>query len=323
MKWVTYTIDGAEYVGWVEKVHEAEYIVPLRRAFDQFQEYGTIAMPVAHSLLEILQLGEPYWKLCNRLADQILGMPEWIEKYGVPLQQVQLLAPIPKPPTFRDFYAFEEHVQRARARRGLEMIPEWYQMPVFYFSNPHAILGPNVPVKRPRGCERLDYELEIACVIGREGRDISVEEAESYIFGYTILNDWSARDFQAEEVKVGLGPAKGKDFATSIGPMLVTADELDAYRFANGRYDLEMSAAVNGKRISHGNFKNIYYTFAEMIARASRDVTLYPGDIIGSGTVGSGCILELGTEVHRWLEPGDEVVLSITGLGSLSNRIID
>ena len=159
--------------------------------------------------------------------------------------------------------------------------------------------------------------MEIACVIGREGRNISREQAEEYIF-YCIMNDWSARDLQATEMKVGLGPAKGKDFATSLGAHLVTKEELDVYR--NGdRYNLEMTAHVNGKLLSKGNFQDIYYTFAEMIERASEDVTLYPGDVIGSGTVGTGCILELGTE--EWLQDGDVVELSITGLGTLRNTI--
>jgi len=196
-----------------------------------------------------------------------------------------------------------------------------HEMPIFYFSNPNAMKGPGEEVKRPAKCIRLDYELELACIIGKEGRNIKSDEAEEYIFGYTILNDWSARDIQMKEMKVLLGPAKGKDFATSIGPYLLTKNELEPYKSA-GRFDLEMTAAVNGEVLSRGNFKDIYYTFGDMIERASEEVTLYPGDIIGSGTVGFGCIMELGTEVHRWLEPGDEVELKITGLGTLKNRII-
>ncbi|PLS05395.1 fumarylacetoacetate hydrolase family protein [Neobacillus cucumis] len=236
-------------------------------------------------------------------------------------EEIRLTAPLPNPVSFRDYVAFETHVKNATMRSGDTVAPEWYEMPIFYFSNPNAMKGPREEVQRPAKCVRLDYELELACIIGKQGKNIKADEAEDYIFGYTILNDWSARDIQMKEMKVLLGPAKGKDFATSIGPYLVTKDELEPFK-TNGRFDLEMTAAVNGEILSRGNFKDIYYTFGEMIERASEEVTLYPGDIIGSGTVGFGCIMELGTEVHRWLEPGDEVELEITGLGKLKNRII-
>lgn len=240
---------------------------------------------------------------------------------ALPLDSVQLCAPLPNPTSLRDFYAFEEHVRTARARRGLEVVPEWYQMPVFYFSNHQAILGPGEPVRRPRGCEWLDWELEIAAVIGRSGRDIAVEEAGSYIAGYTILNDWSARDVQREEMKVGLGPAKGKDFASTLGPALVTPDELAERRAGKG-YDLTMVARRNRHEVSRGNWRTIYYSFEEMIARASQDVTLYPGDVIGSGTVGTGCILEVGPEAAGgWLQPGDEVELEVEHLGLLRSPV--
>ncbi|MGP1910646.1 fumarylacetoacetate hydrolase family protein [Metabacillus sp. JX24] len=231
------------------------------------------------------------------------------------LEEERLAAPLPMPLSIRDFYAFEEHVKTARGKRGLDVVPEWYQFPVFYFSNHLAVKGPGDAIEVPPGCGALDYELEIACVIGKEGRDIPAERAGEYIFGYCIMNDWSARDLQQAEMKVGLGPAKGKDFATSLGPFLVTADEFGP------KLDLEMKAAVNGKQLSSGNVRDCYYSFGEMIERASAGVTLYPGEIIGSGTVGTGCILELGEEVHRYLKPGDEVELTIEGLGSLKNKI--
>ncbi|MEW8986259.1 MAG: fumarylacetoacetate hydrolase family protein [Bacillus sp. (in: firmicutes)] len=240
---------------------------------------------------------------------------------SINLKNIQLKAPLPNPNSFRDFVAFETHVKNATKRSGDTVAPEWYEMPIFYFSNPNAMKGPQEEVRRPSRCVRLDYELELACVIGKEGKNLKANEAEDYIFGYTILNDWSARDIQMKEMKVLLGPAKGKDFATSIGPYIVTKDELEPYRVEQ-RFNLEMTAKVNGEVLSKGNFKDIYYTFGDMIERASEDVTLYPGDIIGSGTVGFGCLMELGTEVHRWLEPGDEVELTITGLGSLTNTII-
>ncbi|MGM0835169.1 MAG: fumarylacetoacetate hydrolase family protein [Bacillota bacterium] len=239
-------------------------------------------------------------------------------RYSV--KDVELLSPLPRPVSVRDFYAFEEHVKTARAKRGLEVIPEWYEIPVFYFTNHLAIKGPAEYIEKPDQCEWLDYELEIACIIGKQGKNIKAEEAEAHIFGYCIMNDWSARDLQAKEMKVGLGPAKGKDFATTLGPAIVTKDELERYK-KNDRYDLTMTASVNGRQLSYGNFHQIHYTFAEMIERASLDVTLYPGEVIGSGTVGSGCILELGTDVHRWLKAGDTVELSITGLGKLVNTI--
>ncbi|KMJ59592.1 fumarylacetoacetase [Bacillus sp. LL01] len=236
------------------------------------------------------------------------------------MDKVTLLAPIPRPVSVRDFYAFEEHVKTARARRGLDVVPEWYEIPVFYFTNHLAIKGHGELIEKPSACEWLDFELEIACIIGKEGRNIRATDAEAYIFGYCIMNDWSARDLQAKEMKVGLGPAKGKDFATSLGPAIVTPEELEPFKTGNG-YNMKMTASVNGKLLSEGNFEHIHYTFAQMIERASADVTLYPGEVIGSGTVGSGCILELGTDVHRWLQPGDEVELSITGLGELKNTI--
>ena len=238
------------------------------------------------------------------------------------LEDVTLKAPLPNPKSVRDFYAFEQHVKTARENRGLEMIPEWYEIPVFYFTNHLAIKGPEEEIRRPKACEWLDYELEIACVIGKEGRNIKAEDAEQHIFGFFIMNDWSARDLQRKEMAVGLGPAKGKDFATSFGPYLITKDELKSLK-ANRGYDLEMTARVNGKVLSKGNMKDLYYSFGEMIERASAGTSLFPGEVIGSGTVGTGCILELGTDVHRWLEPGDEVELEITGLGVLKNKIIE
>jgi fumarylacetoacetate (FAA) hydrolase len=257
------------------------------------------------------------------LEQEVKRLSSTLPKKGVyHLGEVVLKAPLPRPTSVRDFYAFLEHVKTARGKRGLDVVPEWFEIPVFYFSNHLAIKGPDERIERPPNCKWLDYELEIACIIGKAGININTAEAEDYILGYCIMNDWSARDLQAQEMKVGLGPAKGKDFATSLGPFIVTKDELEQYREGD-RYNLEMLAKVNGQTLSRGNFKDIYYSFNEMIERASSGVMLYPGDVIGSGTVGTGCILELGKEVHRWLEPGDVVELEITGLGSLKNEIID
>jgi 2-keto-4-pentenoate hydratase/2-oxohepta-3-ene-1,7-dioic acid hydratase in catechol pathway len=254
-------------------------------------------------------------------AAQLLQLTDG-DKGVYPIHEVRLIAPLPTPKSFRDFYAFEQHVKSARENRGLDMIPEWYQIPVFYFSNHLVIKGPEDIIFKPIECNALDYELEVACIIGKEGRNIKAYEAEDYIFGYCILNDWSARDLQRQEMKVGLGPAKGKDFATSIGPWIITKDELENLKSGKG-FDINMKAKVNDVLLSEGNMKDIYYSFGEMIERASRGVTLYPGEMIGSGTVGTGCILELGTEVHRWLQPGDVVELEIDKLGVLKNSIVN
>jgi fumarylacetoacetate (FAA) hydrolase len=202
----------------------------------------------------------------------------------------------------RDFYAFEQHVKTARAVRGLEVAPEWYEVPAFYFSNPAAIFGPDAEIPYPDGTSELDYELEVAAVIGADGE----------VGGFTIMNDWSARDLQRTEMRVGLGPAKGKDFATSLGPVVVTPDELGDLR-------LEMVARVNGEERSRGNLGDLYHSWESILEHAARNTVLRPGDVIGSGTVGTGCILEHGDE--RWLEPGDEVELEVEGIGVLRNRI--
>jgi fumarylacetoacetate (FAA) hydrolase len=229
-------------------------------------------------------------------------------------------------PSFRDFYAFEAHVRAARKRRGLEMAPEWYEAPAFYFSNTASIVGDGVPVRKPAETNELDYELEIAVVIARDGADIPVSEADSYIAGYTILNDWSARDIQRQEMKVGLGPAKGKDFATSVGPCLVTPEPIEERLLPDTsrgrRYNLAMRATVNGREYSRGNAADMHWTFAELIAHASRNTVLRAGDLIGSGTVGTGCITEFPAGTYPWLQPGDEVRLEIDYLGALETKII-
>ncbi len=232
-------------------------------------------------------------------------------------------APIPRPPSIRDFYAFEDHVKAARARHGLQMASEWYEFPAFYYSNPNAVYGPEEEVPIPSYTKALDFELEIACVIGKPGTNIPESEGESYIAGYTIMNDWSARDVQEKEMKIGLGPAKAKDFATSLGPWLVTPDELEDKRAGPGKFALAMAARVNGKPLSKGEMSEMHWSFPQMVARASQSVNLEPGDVFGSGTVGSGSILELGPEVHRWLLPGDLVELEVERLGVLRNIVAE
>jgi 2-keto-4-pentenoate hydratase/2-oxohepta-3-ene-1,7-dioic acid hydratase in catechol pathway len=244
----------------------------------------------------------------------------------LPLDGVRLLAPIPRPPTIRDFYAFEQHVATARRNRGLEMDPDWYQLPVFYFTNPNAVVGPDAPVRAAPGTGRLDFELEVAAVVGRGGSNLTVEEAAGRVAGLTVMNDWSARDVQMREMRLSMGPVKGKDFATSLGPFLVTMDEVADT--ATGRaYDLTMTASVNGQEYSRASLAEIWWSFEEMISYASRGTCVEPGDVIGSGTCGTGCILELslthGSERYPWLVPGDVVELSVDRLGTLRNVVAD
>lgn len=224
------------------------------------------------------------------------------ERERFPLAGAELLAPVPAPSSVRDFFAFEQHIATARGRRGAPVPSEWYEFPAFYFSNPAAIYGPGAQIPYPEGTAELDYELEVAAVIGAGGQ----------IGGFTIMNDWSARDIQRKEMRIGLGPAKAKDFATSLGPVVVTPDEFDGTAGV-------MTARVNGEERSRGNLADIYYPWPEILRQAARNTSLRPGDVLGSGTVGSGCILEHGDE--RWLAPGDVVELEVVGLGVLANRI--
>jgi fumarylacetoacetate (FAA) hydrolase len=240
----------------------------------------------------------------------------------LPLHEARLHAPIPRPPTLRDFYAFEQHVRTANQIRGREVPENWYKFPVFYFTNPNSIFGPDEEVPYPSYTEQLDYELEIAVIIGKAGVNIQPEEAPKHIFGYTIFNDWSARDVQREEMKVKLGPAKGKDFASSLGPVIATAEEFPPETEGRpGVYAAAMEARVNGEVRSQGNFRDIYWSFGQIIARASESTMLYSGDVIGSGTVGTGCLLELTRAQGPWLGPGDVVELEIEGIGILKNQI--
>jgi 2-keto-4-pentenoate hydratase/2-oxohepta-3-ene-1,7-dioic acid hydratase in catechol pathway len=224
---------------------------------------------------------------------------------------VKLLAPLPRPTSVRDFYAFEAHVKKGFEKRGEAMPPEWYEIPVYYRSGNHNILGTDSDVLWPSFTDRFDYELELAAVIGREGRNIPASEARQYIAGFTVMNDFSARDIQRREMKVRLGPAKGKEWATALGPVLVTLDEL------GDPYNLEMIARVNGEEWSRGNSGSIYHSFEKMIEFLTQDDTIFPGDVLGSGTVGTGC----GLELDRWVQPGDVIELEIEKIGILRNRI--
>jgi fumarylacetoacetate (FAA) hydrolase len=231
--------------------------------------------------------------------------------------------PVLRPPSVRDFYAFEQHVGTMWQRRGHDIPEAWYRLPIFYFSNTSEIRGPGEPVWAPSGSAELDFELEVAAVVDTPAVDLAADRAEEAIGGYLIMNDWSARDLQREETTVRLGPAKGKDFAISIGPWLVTPDELSDARSEKG-YNLVMTADINGEEISRGTWSAAHFSFGDMLSRASADVRLRAGDNLGSGTVGSGCLLEVKDErFGRWLEPGDVVVLRVDRIGELRSPIVE
>jgi len=255
---------------------------------------------------------------------------------GKPIESVQLLSPVPFPSSCRDGYAFRQHVAAARRNRNVPMIPEFDQYPIFYFTNHHSVQGPGDLVCMPDHFEKLDFELEAAIVISKQGRNIRADKADEYIGGLMIMNDLSARTLQMEEMLLNLGPAKGKDFATAVGPALVTLDELQEFEIpakeghVGKAWNLRMLCRVNGIQVSDGNLGDMDWTFAEIIERASYGVDLFPGDIIGSGTVGTGCFLELnGTGKlndpnfkEQWLQEGDTVEMEIEGLGILTNVIV-
>lgn len=278
-------------------------------------------------LLELIQL--PDWK------ELIIKKTKLNNLTTHNLEEVKLLAPIPRPNSLRDAYAFRQHVETSRRNRGLEMIKEFDDFPVFYFSNHNAIFGPSDDIQcMPSHFEKLDYELEIAILIGKEGINVKSENAKEYIAGFMIMNDMSSRGLQMKEMKLNLGPAKGKDFASVLGPYLVTPDELSVNIINeddNGcNYDLQMTCSLNGKLLSKGNLKDMAWSFEKIIERVSYGATIYPGDIIGSGTVGTGCLLEINgtnklkssdfTEV--WLKENDVVEMEIEKLGKITNKII-
>lgn len=279
------------------------------------------------SLLELIQL--PDWK------ELIINKTKSNNLITHKLEEIKLLAPIPRPNSLRDAYAFKQHVETSRRNRGLEMIQEFDDFPVFYFSNHNAIFGPNDDIEcMPSHFEKLDYELEIAILIGKEGINIKAKNAKEYIAGFMIMNDMSSRGLQMKEMKLNLGPAKGKDFASILGPYLVTPDEL-LENIVNEddsgcNYNLEMTCSVNGKLLSQGNLKDMAWSFEKIIERVSYGASIYPGDIIGSGTVGTGCLLEInGTNklkhsdfTEMWLKENDVVEMEIENLGKITNKII-
>ena len=300
-------------------LYDMEYLHPdLPNTMGMFLNYWEESTPMAQGGVIMIEEG--------RIS----------QSRGVPYDSVQILAPVPFPTSCRDGYAFRQHVAAARRNRKVDMIPEFDQYPIFYFTNHHSVKGPGEVVCMPDLFEKLDFELEAAIVIAKHGRNIKAEEADEYIAGIMIMNDLSARRLQMEEMLLNLGPAKGKDFATTTGPYLVTLDELEelvvpAKEGHTGKsWNLKMTCKVNGVQVSEGNLADMDWTFAEIIERASYGVDLYPGDIIGSGTVGTGCFLELnGTGKlndpdysEQWLQDGDVVEMDIEELGTLSNTIV-
>jgi fumarylacetoacetate (FAA) hydrolase len=321
MKLITYLLDGQEQLAVLEngKVYNMDQLHPdLPSSMNLFLNYWEEYLPVAKAGMEAVHNGK-------LLPGNV-----------IPIDRIELIAPVPFPSSCRDGYAFRQHVAAARRNRKVEMIPEFDQYPIFYFTNHHSIKGPGDVACMPDHFEKLDFELEAAIVISKHGRNIRAEDADQYIGGLMIMNDLSARRLQMEEMLLNLGPAKGKDFATTIGPWLVTLDELEKFEIpakenhVGKSWNLRMQCRVNGKQVSDGNVGDMDWTFAEIIERASYGVDLYPGDVIGSVTVGTGCFLELnGTGKlndpnypEQWLQAGDVVELEIDGLGVLSNTIV-
>ncbi len=321
MKLVSYLKDGHEQLAALvnNKVYDMEMLHPeLPNTMNMFLTYWDDSYPMAEAAVQSIQEGA-------RISDR-----------GLPIAGIQLLAPVPFPGSCRDGYAFRQHVAAARRNRKVDMIAEFDQYPIFYFTNHHSITGPGEIKCMPDHFEKLDFELEVAIVICKHGRNIKAAEADEYIGGLMIMNDMSARKLQMEEMLLNLGPAKGKDFSTVIGPWLVTLNELEELvvpckeNHTGKSWNLRMKCFVNGQQVSDGNVSDMDWTFGEIIERASYGVDLYPGDVIGSGTVGTGCFLELnGTGklndaayAEQWLQAGDVVEMEIDGLGKLSNTIV-
>ena len=282
-------------------------------------EHELHALPPDVAVLDLVRAGLPAALEAGKAA---LSAPP------VPLAGVRLLPPLAAP-TVRDFVAFEEHVEGVAASvgDGTGVVPEWYQAPTFYFTNPYALIGAHDDVPVPPGSQLLDFELEVAVVVGRDGASLTPEQAREHIFGYAVLNDWSARDLQRREMKVSLGPAKGKDSATTLGPWLVTADELESYRDADGFLALDMRVAVNGIEVGQDLLSNMGWPFEDLIAYASRGTEVRAGDVLGSGTCGNGgCLAELwgrrGKLSPPPLQPDDVVEMTVEGIGTIRNRVV-
>jgi 2-keto-4-pentenoate hydratase/2-oxohepta-3-ene-1,7-dioic acid hydratase in catechol pathway len=297
----------------------ATYLASGRAQSAVVSHVGLHPLPGGMSVLELVRTGLPDALETGRTA---------LDGPAVPLAGVRLLPPL-DPPTIRDFVAFEEHVEGvvASVGDGAGVVPEWYQAPTFYFTNPYALTGPYDDVAVPPGSELLDFELEVAAVVGRDGASLTPEQARDHIFGYTILNDWSARDLQRREMKVSLGPAKGKDSATTLGPWLVTADELEPYRDADGFLGLELRVSVNEAMVGQDLLSNMSWPFEDLVSYASRGTWVRAGDVLGSGTCGNGgCLAELwgrrGQLDPPPLRPGDVVEMTVEGIGTIRNTVV-
>lgn len=318
MKIVTFIIEGQSRSGWLS----ADGVVDMQKADSRLPS----------DVLSFIDDHEAYFKIIKDKDLESLA-----PHYG--LEEVQLTAPLPNPRSVRDFLSFEQHMLNAGKAFGHSLSDTYYDIPVFYFTNHQAIYGPDDEIRRPSAETKLDLEVEIAVVIGKKGHDIQPANVDDHIFGYTVFNDWTARSIQKQEMTMPLGPAKGKDFANAFGPCIVTKDEFEKYRCtisreehpehlrmpltSDGRFDVKMIGRINGKTICEGNYKTAYWNFTQMIERASRNhVNLMPGDILGSGTVGWGSLIENAFSVHRPLEPGDVVELEIEGIGVLRNKIV-
>jgi len=321
MKFVSYLRDDHDQLGIVVDgiVYDVDDLHPeLPGSMNMILNYWEALIPLVHTTEIAIKEG--------RIS----------KDRGIAIENVQLIAPVPFPTSCRDGYAFRQHVAAARRNRRVDMIPEFDQYPIFYFTNHHSIQGPGPVRCMPDHFEKLDFELECAVLICKHGRNIRAEDADEYIGGLMVMNDLSARKLQMEEMLLNLGPAKGKDFATTIGPWLVTLDELAEFEIpakenhVGKNWNLRMQCFVNGVQVSDGNLGDMDWTFAEIIERASYGADLFPGDIIGSGTVGTGCFLELnGTGKlgdpnyqEQWLQEGDVVEMEITNLGKLSNTMV-
>lgn len=303
-------------IGWLK----GDSVVDMQLASDK----------LPGDMLTFIDHHEDYFEIIKSLGDV---KPHFL------LDEVQLLAPLPNPRSIRDYVGFEMHMLNASRSFGHTVGPAWYDLPIFYFTNHHNVYGPEAKIKRPANETKMDLELEMACVIGKKGSDIKKEDAKSYIFGYTIFNDFTARAIQRVEMEVPLGPHKGKDFANAFGPCIVTADEFEQYEVPfdesffesplrvpevkDSRFNIKMTSRINGETVCEGNYKTVHHTFGQMLERASENgVNIMPGDILGSGTVGWGSLIENNFSVHRPLEPGDVVELEVEGIGVLRNSIM-
>ena len=321
MKLVSYMADGRDQLAFLAEgvLYDCDLMHPeLPNSMNMFLHFWDDMLPIA------------------KQVDAAIKSGKISPDRGIPIEGLDLLAPVPFPTSCRDGYAFRQHVAAARRNRKVDMIPEFDQYPIFYFTNHHSIQGPGPISCMPDHFEKLDFELEVAIVVCKPGRNITAEEADDYIGGLMIMNDMSARKLQMEEMLLNLGPAKGKDFATCIGPCLVTLDELAVYEIpakeghVGKSWNLPMSCTINGIQVSQGNVGEMDWTFAEILERCAYGVNIHPGDIIGSGTVGTGCFLELnGTGKlnnpdyqEQWLQEGDLIEMEVTGLGKLSNTIV-